>query len=102
MAEKKVGVGLIGLGSISYSHEAGYAELGEACQIIALCDINAEEVDNRIGMYERAKGYTHYQDLLDNPDVDMVDITVPHILHYEIAKAASEGQARAGGEAHHG
>jgi predicted dehydrogenase len=90
MAEEKVRVGLIGLGSISYTHEAGYGEMGEACQVVALCDINEEEVNNRIGMYEGAKGYTRYQDLLDNPDVDMVDITVPHVLHYEIAKAAIE------------
>ena len=90
MAEKKVGVGLIGLGSISFSHEAGYAEVGEACQIVALCDIHEEEVNNRIGMHEGAKGYTRYQELLDNPDVDMVDITVPHVLHYEIAKTALE------------
>ena len=90
MAEKKVRVGLIGLGSISYAHEAGYSELGEACQIVAMCDINEEEVNNRIGMYEGAKGYTHYRELLDNLDVDMVDIIVPHVLHYEIAKAALE------------
>jgi UDP-N-acetylglucosamine 3-dehydrogenase len=62
--------------------------MGEHCQIVAMCDINEEEVNNRIGMYEGSKGYTHYQDLLENPDVDMVDIIVPHVLHYEIAKAA--------------
>lgn len=90
MAEKKVRVGLIGLGSISYSHEAGYSEQGKNCQIIALCDINEEEVNNRIGIYEGAKGYTSYHELLDNPDVDMVDITVPHVMHYEIARAALE------------
>jgi UDP-N-acetyl-2-amino-2-deoxyglucuronate dehydrogenase len=88
MTQKKVGVGLIGLGSISYAHEAGYSEIGEACQIVALCDINEEEVNNRIGMYAGAKGYTLYQKLIDDPDVDMVDITVPHVLHYEIVKAA--------------
>jgi len=90
VSKKKVRVGLIGLGSISYSHEAGYSELGEACQIVALCDINSEEVNNRMGMYEGIKGYTSYHDLLENPDVDMVDITVPHVLHYEIAKEALE------------
>jgi UDP-N-acetyl-2-amino-2-deoxyglucuronate dehydrogenase len=86
----KVRVGLIGLGSISYAHEAGYGEAGEACEIAALCDINTEEVDSRIGMYPAAKGYTRYRDLLDDPAVDMVDITVPHELHYETAKAALE------------
>ena len=90
MAEKNIGVGLIGLGSISYSHEAGYSELGDICKIVALCDINEEEVNNRIGMYAGAKGYTRYQELLDDPDVSVVDITVPHVLHYEIAKAALE------------
>jgi len=90
MAEKKVRVGMIGLGSISYAHEAGYSELGEACQIVAMCDINGEEVSSRIGMVEGAKGYTSYLELLNNPEVDMVDITVPHVLHYEIAKAALE------------
>ena len=90
MTQKKVGVGLIGLGSISYAHEAGYAEMGEACEIAALCDINEEEVNNRIGMYAGAKGYTRYQELLADPRVDLVDITVPHVMHYEIAKAALE------------
>jgi predicted dehydrogenase len=90
MAEKKDRVGLIGLGAISYAHEAGYSEAGEACQVVALCDINEEEVNNRIGMYEGAKGYTRYADLLADPAVDMVDITVPHVLHFEIAKAALE------------
>ena len=88
MAADKIRVGMIGLGAISYAHEAGYSEMGDQCQIVALCDINQEEVNNRIGMYEGAKGYLRYQELLDNPDVDMVDILVPHVLHYEIAKAA--------------
>lgn len=86
----KVRVGLIGLGSISFAHEAGYSELGETVEITALCDINEEEVNNRTGMYAGAKGYVHYEDLLADPRVDMVDITVPHVLHYPIAKAALE------------
>jgi UDP-N-acetyl-2-amino-2-deoxyglucuronate dehydrogenase len=87
---KKIRVGMIGLGSISYAHEAGYSEMGETCEIIALCDINEEEINNRLPMYEGAKGYTRYQELLENPAVDIVDITVPHELHYPIAKLALE------------
>ena len=90
MANQKVRVGLIGLGSISYAHEAGYSEMEETCEIVALCDINDEEVNNRIEMHPGAKGYTRYQDLLADPQVDMVDIIVPHVLHYEIAKSALE------------
>jgi predicted dehydrogenase len=86
----KVRVGIIGLGAISFAHEAGYSEIGDACEIVALCDINQEEVDNRKGMYPDARGYTRYQDLLVDPAVDMVDIIVPHPLHYPITKAALE------------
>jgi UDP-N-acetyl-2-amino-2-deoxyglucuronate dehydrogenase len=87
---EKVRVGMIGLGAISFAHEAGYAELGDAAEIVALCDINADEVETRIGMHASARGYTDYRDLLADPRVDMVDIIVPHVLHYEIAKAAFE------------
>lgn len=84
----KIRVGLIGLGSISFAHEAGFSEMGEICNIIAMCDINQDEVNSRIGMYEGCQGYTDYQDLLDNTEVDLVDITTPHELHYPIVKAA--------------
>jgi UDP-N-acetyl-2-amino-2-deoxyglucuronate dehydrogenase len=90
MSKMKIRVGLIGLGSISYAHEAGYSEMSNECEIVALCDINEEEVNNRIGMYPDAKGYASYKDLLEDPHVDMVDIIVPHVLHHEIAKYALE------------
>jgi len=86
----RIHVGLIGLGGISLAHEAGFSEMGDMIQITSMCDIHEDEVNNRIGMYEGCQGYTHYQDLLDNPEVDLVDITVPHDLHYEISKAAIE------------
>ncbi len=87
MADQKIGVGLIGLGGISFAHEAGYAGLGDECQIVAMCDLNPDEVANRTGMYD-ARGYSHYQDLLADPRVDMVDITTPHDSHAEITLAA--------------
>jgi predicted dehydrogenase len=90
MSKIKIRVGLIGLGSISYAHEAGYSEMSNDCEIVALCDINEEEVNNRIGMYPNAKAYASYKDLLADPHVDMVDIIVPHVLHHEIAKDALE------------
>jgi UDP-N-acetylglucosamine 3-dehydrogenase len=83
-------VGLIGLGSISFAHEAGFSEMGEHVNIAAMCDINPDEVYSRVGMYAGCTGYTRYQELLNNKEIDLVDITVPHELHYEIAKAALE------------
>jgi predicted dehydrogenase len=86
----KLRVGLIGLGSISFVHEAGFSELGELCDIVAMCDINAEEVSNRMQMYTGCQGYTDYRELLADPAIDLVDITTPHELHYPIARKALE------------
>ena len=89
MADKKLGVGIIGLGGIAFAHEAGYFEMGEVCRIVAMCDIREEEAVSRAAMYD-AKAYTRYQDLLTDPAVDVVDIIVPHDKHYEIAVAGLE------------
>jgi UDP-N-acetyl-2-amino-2-deoxyglucuronate dehydrogenase len=87
---QKLRVGLIGLGSISFVHEAGFSELGDICDITAMCDINTEEVASRVQGYSGCQGYTDYLELLANPTIDLVDITVPHELHYPIARAALE------------
>ena len=89
MAEKKIGVGMIGLGGISFAHEAGYADMGEECAIIAMCDIHEDEAKNRCEIYG-AKPYQKYEDLLNDPAVDMVDITTPHDSHYAISKLAMQ------------
>ena len=89
MAGNKIRVGIIGLGAISFVHEAGYSEAADLCEIVAMCDLRAGEVAGRAAMYN-AQVYTRYQDLLDDPAVDLVDVTVPHHLHYAVALAAIE------------
>jgi UDP-N-acetyl-2-amino-2-deoxyglucuronate dehydrogenase len=87
MAGKKIGIGIIGLGGISFAHEAGYNVSDDLCQIVAMCDLNAQEAASRAAFYD-ARAYTRYQNLLDDPDLDLVDVTLPHPLHYEVASAA--------------
>jgi UDP-N-acetyl-2-amino-2-deoxyglucuronate dehydrogenase len=81
------GVGMIGLGAVSYVHEAGYFDLCDACAVTAMCDVDEELVRQRAGVHD-ATAYTRYEDLLDDPAVDAVDIAVPHALHHEVALAA--------------
>lgn len=80
-------VGMIGLGAVSFAHEAGYCDLAERCAVTAMCDVDEQLVRQRAAMHD-AQAYTSYEDLLDDPAVDMVDVAVPHALHHKIALAA--------------
>jgi predicted dehydrogenase len=86
---KKVRVGIVGTGGIAYVHEAGYTEPGDTARIVAMCDIDVEVARKRASAYG-AKVYADYRELVADPEVDMVDITVPHRWHYPIALAALE------------
>ncbi len=86
---KKLGVGMVGLGFASNPHEAGFSEMAEACRVVAVCDVREEVAHDRAQILE-ARPYLRYQDLLDDPAVDLVDVTTHHEPHYEIAKAALE------------
>jgi predicted dehydrogenase len=87
MSENKVRVGMIGMGGIAYMHEAGYIDPGDFSEIVAVCDVDEALARDRAIPYA-AKAYTNYHALIADPDVDLVDITVPHHLHYPIALAA--------------
>lgn len=89
MRNNKVRVGIVGMGGIAYMHEAGYSELGDLCQVVAVCDVDEEIARDRAAPYQ-AKVYTDYQALIADAGVDLVDITVPHRWHYPIALAALE------------
>jgi predicted dehydrogenase len=84
MRNGKLGIGIIGLGGISFAHEAGYSEIPDQCEIVAMCDINASTVKDRAQPYG-AETYTDFHQLNRNPGVDIVDIILPHHLHTEVA-----------------
>jgi predicted dehydrogenase len=85
----RVGIGLIGLGSINRAHTRGYLDAADQARIVAVCDINQSAVKERAATLQ-CKGYTDYLALFRDPAVDAVDITLPHHLHYRVAKAALE------------
>lgn len=87
MKNGKLCIGMIGLGSINRAHLAGYQSDEARVQITAVCDTRAEIVQEmalRLG----AKAYTDYPEMLADAEVDAVDITLPHNLHFEVACAS--------------
>ena len=85
----RIGIGLIGLGSINRAHTRGYLDARDQARIVAVCDIDESAVAERAAALQ-CTGYTDYLALLQDPAVEAVDITLPHHLHYRVAKAALE------------
>jgi predicted dehydrogenase len=83
----KVGFGLIGMGGIQYAHS--FAFDGSDASVVAVCDVVEAKAKERAATFG-ARVYTRVEDLVNDPDVDAVDITLPHSAHYAACKAALE------------
>jgi predicted dehydrogenase len=95
MSTTPIGVGIIGTGRISDLHSIEYRHNAQG-RIVALCDRDQPLATRRAEAWGLADTYItqDVDDLLSRPDVDLVEILVPHHLHLEIAlKAIAAGKA---------
>ena len=79
----KVKPAIVGCGTISQLSAPGYLE-HENCQVVALCDPVRERAESRAtewGITPRI--YTSYDEVLEDPDVDAVELLTPTSLHPE-------------------
>lgn len=88
MRESRVGVGVIGVGSISGYVHLPALQLCPHAEIVALCDSNPDLLRQRAQEYGVAHTFTNYGDLLQHPAVDAVVVATPTIMHAPIALAA--------------
>lgn len=91
---KRIGIGLIGSGFMGKAHALGFATAGRVfdlpfeVDLAVLADVSlpaARKAARSLG-FRRATG--DWRDLLTDPDVHVVDITTPNVLHREMALAA--------------
>ena len=82
-------VGIIGCGRISDLHVLGYRDRDDA-RIVALCDVDPENTASKSKQWQLpdAAVFEDYRELCESGLVDLVEIIVPHHLHYEIAAFA--------------
>jgi len=80
-------VAIVGCGRISDLHELGYRECEEA-RLVAVCDSRRGRARAKAKAWGVDKVYTDYRALLADPEVDLVELLVPHHLHAEMAIAA--------------
>lgn len=87
-------VGFIGAGRISDLHALEYLA-NKRARIVAVCDVNLDVARQRglaWGVPEE-RIFADYHDLLAAPDIDLVEILLPHHLHHQAAlDAAAAGK----------
>ncbi len=90
----KLRVAFIGTGRISDLHALAYLA-DDRAELSALCDSNIELARQRGRQWGVPAGriFARYQDMLALPDIDLVEILLPHHLHFQATlDAAAAGK----------
>ncbi len=77
---KKLRIGLVGAGNIAKAHLAAYKNV-ENAEIVAVCDINEENLNQTADIYGIEKRYTSETEMLANEELDAVDVCVWNCNH---------------------
>lgn len=82
---------LVGCGRIATLHTRGYQNHPDA-ELIGVCDKNLARAEKFAHEHGIGKVYGSFQEVLDDPCVDAVELLVPHHLHCGMAVAACEAK----------
>jgi len=86
---KTVRAAIVGCGRISDLHEMGYRDRQDA-YIAAVCDMRREAATGKAKAWGVDKVYMDYQQVLGDPEIDLVELLTPHHLHAEMTIAACQ------------
>ncbi len=88
----KIKVGIVGVGRIATLNVMGYKDHPDA-QIYAVCSRSPEKGRKAAEEWGATKVYTDYEEMLKDPDIDMIELLTPHNLHCEMTvKACRAGK----------
>ena len=85
---KKIGYAVVGLG-VGKAH-CDAAIDSEKADLVAVCDLIEEKMDKIGKKCPGLKKYTDFNDLIADPDVDIISICLPSAMHAEFAVRAME------------
>ncbi|MBK8048391.1 MAG: Gfo/Idh/MocA family oxidoreductase [Anaerolineales bacterium] len=93
---KTLGIGMIGYGGIGRVHAMGYRSLpyhygfpADTFPIVGVATARRATAEAAAAEIGCAFWTDDYHELLENPDIDVVDVTVPNLMHAEIVEAAA-------------
>jgi predicted dehydrogenase len=97
VSPKTINIGLIGTGFMGKGHSMAYRMLPMIFnpppalpKLEVVADVTPEMASRAADDYGFAGWTTDWREVVDNPRVDVVDITAPNHLHHEIAVAAAQ------------
>ena len=91
---KKLGIGVIGLGRLGSSYAKYFNGRIAGGDLVAVSDVNEEVASSLAAELGVSRKHTNYQDLIADPEVEAVVIVSPTSTHKEIVlAAANDGKA---------
>jgi len=84
---KKIGMGLIGPGFVAAHHLDAVRRLGDV-DVIAIAGSSQESAEKKARAYKVDRAYGNYQELIADPDVQVIHNTTPNHLHLPVTMAA--------------
>jgi predicted dehydrogenase len=84
-AEKPLKVGVVGAGFIGPAHVEALRRLG--IHVLGLCECGSERARQKAAEMRLEKAYPDFEDMLADPELDVIHITSPNYLHAPQAKA---------------
>lgn len=87
MDNRKPRIGIAGLGLIARTHATAYRNLAGSVELATVCDTNAETAAAFAAEFG-GRPTTDLDAMLADPDIDVVDLILPHFLHHEAATKA--------------
>ncbi len=79
MSKKRIGMGLIGPGFIATHHIDAVRRLGNV-DVVAIADYCQEAADKRAKDLNVDRAYGRFEDLVNDPDIDVIHNTTPNYL----------------------
>ncbi|MFQ5554623.1 MAG: Gfo/Idh/MocA family protein [Acidimicrobiia bacterium] len=92
----EIGIGVIGFGWMGQAHSRSYRSIptyfpdaGIVPRLVAVADVAQDRIDLATRSFGFAASTSDWMEVIDRPDVDVIDITAPNALHQQIAEAAA-------------
>ena len=96
-ARRRIGVGVIGFGWLGQAHSRSLQRIRTLFPdrdfdpvLVACSDTVPARIDEAVGSYGFARGAADWRAVIGDPDVEVVYVAAPNMVHVELVEAAAE------------